>query len=333
MFIREVKEASTHQKELVRRLIGGASTSAFYGTPPAVHSRTTWFPGEVIECGNTGTSRRNEMEELKGWMHQLVADMQTSILGRISDIEQNIQSLSDRVSSLERQNEAVDVLQQADETATAAMPHQSPRHTRTRKAPTEIQASGVRISLQCLFLPYQGRIREVYNNLGEELHFRLDEGIDSQFNKKIVSLVAAEFDKDHCPIATVKAGLVTYKRTLKRALTSNDSTSRRVKRSRQQRLWEKRCQVLKDDEKQLWGDIKPTMMSEEESDDQNAQTLQRRRPSWRSDRLNDLIDDLDERINGTSNSKLHPKKQRIEGPLLDASTPPTAQPWMIREKA
>ncbi|KAL5499968.1 hypothetical protein EMCRGX_G011446 [Ephydatia muelleri] len=114
------------------------------------------------------------MEELKGWMHQLVADMQTSILGRISDIEQNIQSLSDRVSSLERQNEAVDVLQQADETATAAMPHQT--------------------------------------------------------------------------------GLVTYKRTLKRALTSNDSTSRRVKRSRQQRLWEKRCQVLKDDEKQLWGD-------------------------------------------------------------------------------
>ena len=102
--------------------------------------------------------------------------MQTSILGRISDIEQNIQSLSDRVSSLERQNEAVDVLQQADETATAAIPHQSPRHTRTRKAPTEIQASGVRISLQCLFLPYQGRIREVYNNLGEELHFRLDEG-------------------------------------------------------------------------------------------------------------------------------------------------------------
>ncbi|KAL5486604.1 hypothetical protein EMCRGX_G019106 [Ephydatia muelleri] len=180
------------------------------------------------------------MEELKGWMHQLVADMQTSILGRISDIEQNIQSLLDRVSSLERQNEAVDVLQQADETATAAIPHQSPRHTRTRKAPTEIQASG---------------------------------------------------------------------------------------------LWEKRCQVLKDDEKQLWGDIKPTMMSEEESDDQNAQTLQRRRPSWRSDRLNDFIDDLDERINGTSNSKLHPKKQGIEGPLLDASTPPTAQPWMIREKA
>ena len=76
-----------------RRLNGGASTSAFYGTPPAVHSRTTWLPGEVIECGNTGTSRRNVMEELKGWMHQLVADMQTSILGRISDIEQNIQSL------------------------------------------------------------------------------------------------------------------------------------------------------------------------------------------------------------------------------------------------
>ena len=49
--------------------------------------------------------------------------------------------------------------------------------------------------------------------------------------------------------------------------------------------------------------------------------------------LNDLIDDLDERIKGTSNSRLHPKKQRVEGPLLDASSPSTAQPWLIREKA
>ena len=56
----------------------------------------------------------------------------------------------------------------------------------------------------------------------------------------------------------------------------------------------------------VMGDIKPKMMSEEESDDQNAQTLQRRRPLWRSDTLNDLIDDLDERIKGTSNSRLHP---------------------------
>ncbi|KAL5517913.1 hypothetical protein EMCRGX_G003556 [Ephydatia muelleri] len=72
--------------------------------------------------------------------------------------------------------------------------------------------------------------------------------------------------------------------------TSNDSALG-VSSDPANSLWEKRCQVLKDDEKQLWGDIKPTMMSEEESDDQNAQNLQRRRPSWRSDRLNDLIDD------------------------------------------
>ena len=56
----------------------------------------------------------------------------------------------------------------------------------------------------------------------------------------------------------------------------------------------------------VMGDIKPTMMSEEESDDQNAETLQRRRPLWRTDTLNDLIDDLDERIKGTSNSRLYP---------------------------
>jgi hypothetical protein len=88
--------------------------------------------------------------------------------------------------------------------------------------------------------------------------------------------------------------------------------------------------MLTEEERQLWGDMKPTMMSEEESDDQNDQILKRRRPSWRSDKLNQLIDVLDERMNG-SNSKHHPKKQRVEGPLIDASTPPTAQPWMVRE--
>lgn len=99
--------------------------------------RTTWLPGEVIQCGNTGHENETEFNELKGWMHQLVADMQKTILGHISEIEHSIQNLSDRVSSLEMQNEAV--LQQTDESLTAAITHQSPRHIRTRKAPTEIQ--------------------------------------------------------------------------------------------------------------------------------------------------------------------------------------------------
>ena len=43
-------------------------------------------------------TRCAELNELKGWMHQLVADMQTAILGRISDIDNRIQNLSDRVS-------------------------------------------------------------------------------------------------------------------------------------------------------------------------------------------------------------------------------------------
>lgn len=72
-------------------------------------------------------------------MHQLIADMQTTILGRISDIEHSIRNLSDCVSSLEMQNEAA--LQQTDESLTAAITHQSPCHIRTHKAPTEIQVS------------------------------------------------------------------------------------------------------------------------------------------------------------------------------------------------
>ena len=63
-------------------------------------------------------TRCEELNELKGWMHQLGADMQTAILGRISDIDNRIQNLSDRVSSLEMHNEAV--LQQTDESITAA---------------------------------------------------------------------------------------------------------------------------------------------------------------------------------------------------------------------
>ena len=43
---------------------------------------------------------------------------------------------------------------------------------------------------------------------------------------------------------------------------------------------------------------------------QNDQTLQRRRSSWRSEKLNELIDALDARMK-KSNSK-HSKKQRVE---------------------
>ena len=88
--------------------------------------------------------------------------------------------------------------------------------------------------------------------------------------------------------------------------------------------------MMMEEERQLWGDVKPTMMSEEERDDQNDQALKRRRLSWRSEKFNQLIDALDEQIKG-SNLKHHPKKQRAEGPLIEAFTPPTAQPWMVRE--
>ena len=69
-----------------RRLLGSAATSAFYGTQPVVCPQTTWFPGQVIQCGNTGHGNKTELNELKGWMHQLIADMQTTILECITDI-------------------------------------------------------------------------------------------------------------------------------------------------------------------------------------------------------------------------------------------------------
>lgn len=97
-------------------------------------------------------------------------------------------------------------------------------------------------------------------------------------------------------------------------------------------LWEKRCANIKDEEEvKLWEDVKPSMMSEEESDPEDASTFRRRRPLWRSEMFNDLIDDVESRCNGsesTSNSK-RLKRKRVQGEPLDTSAPAGAKPWMV----
>ena len=68
----------------------------------------TWLPGETIDFGFSDTNSREHrlgvgaIERLKEWwMHRLVSGMQAAVLGRISGIEETIQSLSVRVSKLE----------------------------------------------------------------------------------------------------------------------------------------------------------------------------------------------------------------------------------------
>lgn len=171
-----------------RRLISGASTSSFYGpartcTPSPAENSRMWLPGETIDCHsgmratNSGfqyQSTESDIERQKEWIHQLVSDMQATVLGRISDIDERIQSLSVRVSKLED-----DVAHSSsNESTTTGVSQQSHSGIRIRKTPAEIQS----------------RIREVYRNLGEDKQFRLDEEIDSEHNSKVVKLVAAEFD-------------------------------------------------------------------------------------------------------------------------------------------
>ena len=70
-------------------------------------------------------------------------------------------------------------------------------------------------------------------------------------------------------------------------------------------------------------------MSEEETDEEDPQALMHRRPSWRSEQCNELIDTLDAR-----NSQLHkkyPSKKRITGPLLQTSPPPSTPHWMVHQ--
>ncbi|KAL5510627.1 hypothetical protein EMCRGX_G006197 [Ephydatia muelleri] len=137
------------------------------------------------------------------------------------------------------------------------------------------------------------RIREVYQKLAsdEEQQLKLDEG--------------AQRDKDK-------------------------HSKRRLKRSRQQRLWEKRCANLQGEEEvSLWKNVKPSMMSEEESDPEEKTTLRRRRPLWRSEAFNGLIQDVDSRCCDTEISSKRQKKKRVDGEPLPNSAPSNAEPWMV----
>eukprot|EP00731_Ephydatia_muelleri_P025601 Em0017g684a len=141
-------------------------------------------------------------------------------------------------------------------------------------------------------LEIQSRIREVYQKLAsdKEQQLKLDEG--------------AQRDKD-------------------------THSKRRLKRSRQQRLWEKRCANLQGEEEvSLWKNVKPSMMSEEESDPEEKTTLRRRRPLWRSEAFNGLIQDVDSRCCDTEISSKRQKKKRVDGEPLPNSAPSNAEPWM-----
>jgi len=80
-------------------------------------------------------------------------------------------------------------------------------------------------------------------------------------------------------------------------------------------------------EKEKWDDIHPCMMSDEES--LSDGTIARRRPEWRSQELNDLIDQLDERAD---TSMKNARKQRVLMSPWKVAVPNGSKPWMIHEE-
>ena len=71
--------------------------------------------------------------------------------------------------------------------------------------------------------------------------------------------------------------------------------------------------------------VDASMMSEEEMGDGK---FKQKRPSWRSEQFNELIDILDERATGTIKQA---RKERLLCSPVKLSPPKNVQPWMIHE--
>lgn len=76
---------------------------------------------------------------------------------------------------------------------------------------------------------------------------------------------------------------------------------------------------------EAWKCIATGMMSEEETTGDGK--IERRRPSWRSERINNWMDELDRR--GTDTWKVA-RKERIDGPLLQLQAPAGLHAWMVK---
>ena len=76
---------------------------------------------------------------------------------------------------------------------------------------------------------------------------------------------------------------------------------------------------------EAWKCIATGMMSEEETTGDGK--IERRRPSWRSERINNWMDELDRR--GTDTWKVA-RKERIGGPLLQLQAPAGLNAWMVK---
>ena len=96
-------------------------------------------------------------------------------------------------------------------------------------------------------------------------------------------------------------------------------------------LFDRRIKLAKGREADIMQTLNEKYMSDEETDTEDPQALVRRSPSWRSEKLNKLIQKLDERYirsrENKDNSK--PMKVRKVGSSSTRSLPPNAPRWAV----
>lgn len=70
-------------------------------------------------------------------------------------------------------------------------------------------------------------------------------------------------------------------------------------------IYEQRTRLVKENELELWNQVTPFMMSEEE--DKGENTFKVRTPERRSEELDSLLSKLDARANSKHTNKAHPR--------------------------
>eukprot|EP00731_Ephydatia_muelleri_P025499 Em0017g582a len=246
--------------------------------------------------------------EIRSGFQADMAEFYASDLAKISE------SIATALKRLDRLEEAMRTLQEQV---------QASRPSSAMKSPTTKRSRRTALSLQ-------SKIRRVHKSFNKEKQLRPHEAMTSEHNSDVVKQITKEIGGSMYSEHEIQVGISTYRRTLKRAISISTASSRseankRLVRSRQQRLWERRSKVLLATEKEKWQLMQPTMMSEEE--DEGDGRISIRKPDWRSEELNEWISELDARASSISKSA---RKVRVPGYPLRVP-PPTGLPaWMIR---
>ena len=81
-------------------------------------------------------------------------------------------------------------------------------------------------------------------------------------------------------------------------------------------------------EAELWADITPTMMSEEEKE---GEVYVRHPPTYRSQAFKKFIEKLDQRLNASTDKSKHPRMDRRLGSPRERPIPPGCKKWIIKK--